>query len=474
MSICARPCCLQEVISGCSICLREPYCGGDCQKGDWKSHKSICKILKKLSLKLQPYHEVVRVIEEVQEEISIKQQQNFRVLGHLLSYADHQFGDRVPGKAYRKRGDLERIDNWMVEIGILIPIYSYLVSIYNNDESLSVIVRDNLTFPYLEKMLDILRPWSTYLDLNRPSHIGSLDKDQINHTLMLFSQTERNMAEICTDRNQFDRAEKHSQQALSYAKLFEGKEEDKADVVCSALKTFYELRRDRGNYDEALIFAEEAYNHVAIAYNPVHPEVQKAASMLIECLICKGDFGHAETFAQMTLDSLKDPGNGLDQQSEAVAKGYHDLVNAISQQKGDLVKAEKLVRESLRIRSRLYDADHHLLGTSIGLLARILQAQGNLGSETQELYECALAIHIKNYGSEAVNAATTNFNIGNFYLLRAHESQTTVTRKEHLLLSESKYRESLRIYTKIYGPDHPESLETLSHLSIVSRKLSEI
>jgi hypothetical protein len=93
-------------------------------------------------MKLQPYHEVVRVIKEVQEEISIKQQQSFRVLGHLLSYADHQFGDRVPRKAYRERGDLERIDNWMVEIGILIPIYSNLVSV-NNDESLSAIVRDN-------------------------------------------------------------------------------------------------------------------------------------------------------------------------------------------------------------------------------------------------------------------------------------------------------------------------------------------
>jgi hypothetical protein len=48
--------------------LREPYCSGDCQKGDWKFHKSICKILKKLSHQLQPYHEVLRVIEEILEE----------------------------------------------------------------------------------------------------------------------------------------------------------------------------------------------------------------------------------------------------------------------------------------------------------------------------------------------------------------------------------------------------------------------
>jgi tetratricopeptide (TPR) repeat protein len=429
--------------------------------------------LKKLSLKLQPYHEVVRVIKEVEEEISIKQQQNIRVLGHLLSYADHQFGDRVPGKAYRERGDLERIDNWRVEIGILIPMYFNLAYyLNNNDESLSAIVRDNLTFPYFEKMLDILRPWSTYLDLNRPGHIGSLDKDQINHTLMYFSQVECNIATICKQRNQFDLAENHCQQALSYAQLFEGKEEDKTQFVRSALKILYALRRDQGNYDEGLTFAEEAYNGVAIAYNPVHPEVQNAAGMLIECLIMKGDFDHAEKFAQMTLDSLKDPGNGLDQQSEPVAKGYCDLGKVISQQKGDYVKADKLVRESLRIRSRLHDAHHHLVGLSIGLLAYILQAQGNLGSETKELHERALVITIHNYGSEGINTAASNFNMGAFYYLQAQGSKTTETKKYHFQLSESKYNESLRIYTVVLGPDNPRTIEASSALSYAIRGLN--
>jgi hypothetical protein len=60
----------------------------------------------------------------------------------------------------------------------------------------------------------------------------------------------------------------------------------------------------------------------------------------------------------MILDSLKDPGNGLDQQSEAVANGYYDLGNVIYHQNGDYLKAEKLVRESLRIRSALYNSHH--------------------------------------------------------------------------------------------------------------------
>jgi ABC-type cobalt transport system substrate-binding protein len=231
----------------------------------------------------------------------------------LISYATHQFGDRVPGKAYRERITGELTDNWRVEIEILYPIYFNLIYIHNEDESLSLIDRDNLTFPYYEKMLDILRPWSTYLDLNCASHIDSLDKEQISGILLCLSQTERNMGKIYMRRNQLDLAENHCHCALSHARLFEGEKELKTELLCCALKTFYELNRTQGNYDEAYTFAEETYNCVAIAYNPVHPKVQEAASGLIECLLFKRDFGHAETFAQMTLDSLKDPGNGLDQ-----------------------------------------------------------------------------------------------------------------------------------------------------------------
>jgi tetratricopeptide (TPR) repeat protein len=392
----------------------------------------------------------------------------------LISYALFHFGDRVLGKAYRERAfNSERIDNWRVEIGILVFLYYNLVARLGNDESLSAMDCDNLTFPYYEKILELLRPWSAYLDVSSASHVGSLDKDQINRTLFHFSQTEWNIARVYIRRSQFDRAENHCQQALIFAKLYEGKEELKTDLVCKALQRSYELHRNQGNYDEALVFAEEAYNCVAIAYNPVHPEVQKAASTLIECLILKGDFDHAETFAQMTLDSLKDPGNGLDQQSEAVANGYYDLGSVINQKKGDYVKAEKLVRESLRIRSRLCDAHHQYLGMSIGLLADILQAQGNLGSETEELYEQALVIHIRNFGSEGVYTAVSNFKLGNFHHRRAQVSQTAESKKGHLQLSESKYKESLRIYTVAFGPDHPRTIEASAALSIISRELSE-
>jgi len=101
------------------------------------------------------------------------------------------------------------MDNWIIEIEILILIYANLLRVYNYDQALSVIDRDNLSFPYLEKMLDILKPWSTYLDLNRTSHVDSLDKWQINGILLYISQTEREIAQTYRRKNQFDLAGNH-------------------------------------------------------------------------------------------------------------------------------------------------------------------------------------------------------------------------------------------------------------------------
>jgi hypothetical protein len=69
----------------------------------------------------------------------------------------------------------------------------------------------------------------------------------------------------------------------------------------------YDLRGIQSNFIDALPFAEEAYDIVAIAYNPVHPKVQKAAGVLIQCLICKGDLYNGERFAENNLGQPQGP-----------------------------------------------------------------------------------------------------------------------------------------------------------------------
>jgi hypothetical protein len=42
-------------------------------------------------------------------------------------------------------------------------------------------------------------------------------------------------------RSQFNLVETHCQRGLSCARLYEGTEDEKADLLCEALRTFYQL-----------------------------------------------------------------------------------------------------------------------------------------------------------------------------------------------------------------------------------------
>jgi tetratricopeptide (TPR) repeat protein len=171
---------------------------------------------------------------------------------------------------------------------------------------------------------------------------------------------------------------------------------------------------------------------------------------------------------------LKDPKNRLDQQSEEVAQGYYNFANVLCQLKGDLVKAEMLGRESLRIRTRLYGNNHQNVGYISSLLGRILKAQNKLGRETKELFERSLAIDTESFGPDGTNTAVSVVNLANFYGQCADAQKTTETRKEQLLLSRSKFVEAVRIYQKILGPNHPTTIGLSSNVSMISNRLSEM
>jgi hypothetical protein len=118
----------------------------------------------------------------------------------------------------------------------------------------------------------------------------------------------------------------------------------------------------------------------------------------------KGDLYDAERFAQVTLESLKDPTNGIDQEIEAVALGYYNLGSVISELNVDLMRADMLARESLCIRALLDGNNHHRVGLSINLLAGILRKEGNLGNFfLKESFERWLFINIKNEGPDGIN-----------------------------------------------------------------------
>eukprot|EP00596_Hydrurales_sp_CCMP1899_P009591 CAMPEP_0119052096 /NCGR_PEP_ID=MMETSP1177-20130426/73509_1 /TAXON_ID=2985 /ORGANISM="Ochromonas sp, Strain CCMP1899" /LENGTH=165 /DNA_ID=CAMNT_0007031551 /DNA_START=332 /DNA_END=829 /DNA_ORIENTATION=- len=159
---------------------------------------------------------------------------------------------------------------------------------------------------------------------------------------------------------------------------------------------------------------------------------------------------------------------------EAVAEGAFNLANVIHRQKGDLIKAEELARESLRIRTLIYGINYHSVGLSCKLMAIILETQGNLGDETRGFYERHLAIAIRDSGPDGLNTPVGSFQIGAFYYKLARAQTTVDLEQKQLLLAKSHIEEALRIYSKIHGPTHPDTLKTASLFTNISSELSQI
>jgi hypothetical protein len=207
----------------------------------------------------------------------------------------------------------------------------------------------------------------------------------------------------------------------------------------------------------------------------VHPQVQEAAGILINSLIRKGDLFNAERFAEQSYANLRDIKNGMDQEGEEVAMGAYNLADVIRRQDdGDLIRGEKLARESLLIRTQLHGSNHHRIGSSCALLGRILLNQGKLGDETKELLERSLAIDVMNEGLDGPNTAYGNINIGQFHYKLAMFQSIMSAKRTQLLLAKSYAEEAIRIETKIHNPTYPCSVVAESVLSDILSELSTV
>jgi tetratricopeptide (TPR) repeat protein len=428
----------------------------------------MCPILKRLPSKQQPFHEVMEIIEMILESM---QGEDIRILQHLLSYAEDQFGEELPGIGYRENLFGDRMSNWIVEIDIFNVIITTVVNLYSKNTSLSVVVHDDMIFSYLERSLSLLNPWLIHLERDAGNEIRSFTDFQMNQLLQRLHHMEKDLATIAMNRDQFDIAEGHCQRCFDYSQRYGLEGGQKTDMIFQAFRNYSNLREKKGDCSGALSFAEECYNLVAEAYDPVHSQVQEAAGILIRILIRKGDLFDAQRYAQQTYENLKDKKNGINQKSAELATGAYNLADVIYQQKGDLIKAEELGRESIRIGTLIFDDSHHSVGQSYYLLAGILREQGKLGDETKDLFERGLAISIRNVGPEGSNTAFGHFNLGRYHHKIAKLQNAVDLVKKQLLLAKSYYKEALRIRLKIYGPTHPDTVNVESLLATVLRAL---
>jgi hypothetical protein len=121
------------------------------RKVDWKIHKSMCPILKKLSTKLQPFHEVIRIKDVIL--ISELRRRDPRVVEHV----EHQFGENLMKYIIVRGGVRERISNWELDVVILTDTYNSFGNFYLQNKSPSMMSSYESSFRYLKRSLNLLK-----------------------------------------------------------------------------------------------------------------------------------------------------------------------------------------------------------------------------------------------------------------------------------------------------------------------------
>ena len=88
---------------------------------------------------------------------------------------------------------------------------------------------------------------------------------------------------------------------------------------------------------------------------------------------------------------------------------------------------------------------------------RALLNQDKLDDETRAVLQRSLDIHVLNLGPDAENVGAANNNLGFFH-----------GKIGEFVQAKRFYKEALRIYTKVLGPEHPATVGVKGNLLSVS------
>jgi hypothetical protein len=412
------------------------------------------------------------VVEEVMnkteaEVAKLGRTRYLRLLQHTAKFAERQFGNRIDGKSSYKRDDGDRMENWVVEINILSRIYHNLVHyILISDATMKN------TIPYLEKALAVLDPWRAEIDSSERERIDIIDEEKIETLLDLLQMTEYQSSAAYLQLCDWDKAEYYCKQSIFHVKqMKEG--EIRMKKVLDALSLLGNMYQLGDKLTEAKAIMEEAYMFVNEVYDPEHPLVLDAAGELIRALGMTGDHHDAERFARICYDSLTRP--HLDPESYEAAKAAgnlagasYNLIKANGPDSADIEEAEMLATTAVRIIKALKGPSDSYLKLIFGYLMNIKYSRKDYGDDTKSLLEDNLSDAIIIEGVDGKRTATANEYLGHPYHTIALSLLSNKTKMENFKVSYSHFNEVLRINTKIYGLDHPKSLEAASNLSVVS------
>jgi hypothetical protein len=410
MSKCGKPCCeeLKLKLMLCSGCMIEEYCSPQCQKADWKVHRLMCASMKS-SKKLLSFKEIRELTQILRDYAyaSKNTYNNIRILEYCLSFAEHQFGEKIIGKSSVKKLDKE-MSYENIDFNCIIPICVELCYLYSQHHTVDylleknevkdniIIVSVNKAIYYSEKILYILKFWENQLGLVKSKQIQTFDDSLINkiyynlaHVYCSFGAS--NM--ILGNKNE---TMDNTINIISYAKKITVSKE-KIKFLNTGLNLKGGVLTILLKYDEARIVFEEAYNLVIEEYWVDHPIVLAAASSLINILIKLKEYYDADRYARITYECLMRSGDTQNRDlyfiTKYLAEANYGLI-ITNKKKDGIDEIVMFLKKSRSICDKIYGLNHHNVLEVLCLLVEVLKFKKNENhdDEIKDLIELELNI----------------------------------------------------------------------------------
>ncbi len=214
------------------------------------------------------------------------------------------------------------------------------------------------------------------------------------------------------------------------------------------------LHKDRGDYQRAEPYFQEALSLRERIFGPEHPEVATAASNLAELYRVRGDYTAAEPLYRRAI-AIRE--TKLGPAHSELAIGLNNAA-AMYRDRGDYATAEPLYRRALDIWEKALGPQHPLVANALNNLGELYRMQDR-PDEAKPLLERALGIREKALGAAHPLVAGTLTNLGAVELAQGN-----------LAAAEQAFTRALSVAEKAVGPTHPLVATILNHLGHLSRR----
>ncbi len=266
--------------------------------------------------------------------------------------------------------------------------------------------------------------------------------------------TINNLASLYQERGQYPAAERFYQRAIAMWTAAEGPD---SPNLAYPLNNLGALQRQQGNLSAAEVSFQRSLDIFEKALGADHPNVAIVLNNLAETLRERGDNDRAEPLYQrgITILEAKIGGN-----SPTVASLLTNL-GLVSMQRRDYPAAEATFRRALAIYESTLGNQHPLYATCLTNLAETFRLQGRF-SEAETLYRQAGAIFEKSLGNTHPAFAKALMSQG---WMRG--------RRKDYVAADQLLHHALRIQTETYSPNHPDVIQTLNNLSILTQQQNQ-